>query len=96
MRGLSPQHRNHQRQPEEQIAGDKQQPGHEVSIPHQRTIGIRQRAVHDRAAKLASQLPDLELAPVQTRYDGQLLTFRLRFRLPLTLEVQHFALPASE
>jgi len=47
------------------------------------------RAIHQRAAALASQLPDLELQPIQTEYGDVLLTFRLRFRLPLAIEVQY-------
>lgn len=49
------------------------------------------RALHQRAAQAAGRFPDLELGPIQAEYAGRLLSFRLRFRLPLTLEVQHFA-----
>jgi len=50
------------------------------------------RATHERAAKLTPRFPDLELGPIQSLYEDTLLTFRLRFRLPLTIEVQHFPL----
>ena len=46
-------------------------------------------AIHKRAAQAGARYPDLELGPVRTLYGGKLLTFRLRFRLPLTLELQH-------
>lgn len=49
-------------------------------------------AVYDRAAKLASTFPDLELTPIRSLYNENLLTFRLHFRLPLTIEIQHFDL----
>jgi GNAT superfamily N-acetyltransferase len=47
------------------------------------------RAIHRRAERLSSQLPDLELQPIEVAYGGSLVTFRLRFRLPLALEVQY-------
>jgi len=54
------------------------------------------RAIHERAARLSHRFPELELGPIQTEYAGRLLTFRLRFRLPLTLEVQHLMTRAPE
>lgn len=53
------------------------------------------RAIHERAAKLSDRFPELELGPIETAYAGRLLTFRLRFRLPLTLEVQHLTTRAE-
>lgn len=47
-------------------------------------------AIHARAAAAGEPYPDLDLGPIRTLYGGALLTFRLRFRLPLTLELQHF------
>ena len=47
------------------------------------------RSIHERATAMASRFPDLELQPIQCEYGGTLLTFRVRFRLPLTLEIQH-------
>ena len=49
------------------------------------------RAVYGRAERLAPRYPELELGPVQCLYDGSLLTFRLRYRLPLTLELQYLS-----
>ena len=46
------------------------------------------RAIHARAADQSSRFPDVELHPIESEYGGSLLTFRLRFRLPLTLEIQ--------
>jgi hypothetical protein len=46
-------------------------------------------AIHARAAEMASRFPDVELQAIQQEYGGSLVTFRVRFRLPLTLEVQH-------
>ncbi len=48
-------------------------------------------ALHEAASKAGRSYPDLELGPVRTLYGGGLTTFRLRFRLPLTLELQHAA-----
>lgn len=48
-------------------------------------------AIHERAARAGKPYPDLDLGPLRELYGGHLLTFRLRFRLPLTLEFQHFA-----
>lgn len=53
-------------------------------------------ALHARASVLSAEYPDLELGEVRTLYDGRLVTFRLRFRLPLTLELQYLAGAASE
>jgi hypothetical protein len=47
------------------------------------------RATHARADALAATFPDMELQPIQSKYGDALFFFRLRFRLPLTLEVQH-------
>jgi len=47
------------------------------------------RTIHERATAAASRFPDLELQPIKSEYGGTLLTFRMRFRLPLTLELQH-------
>lgn len=47
------------------------------------------RAVHTRAVVQSSRFPDMELSPIESKYGDALLTFRLRFRLPLTLEVQY-------
>lgn len=47
------------------------------------------RELHTRAEALAGELSGVELQPIQIAYDGALASFRLRFRLPLTLEVQH-------
>ncbi len=49
------------------------------------------RAIHGRAAQLSDRFPELELGPIETAYAGRLLGFRLRFRLPLTLEVQYLS-----
>ena len=46
------------------------------------------REVHVNAARFSSEFPDMELAPIRSLYGGALLTFRIRFRLPLTLELQ--------
>lgn len=46
------------------------------------------RSVHERTAALAERFPEVELEPVRTLYGGALMTFRLRFGLPLTLEIQ--------
>lgn len=46
-------------------------------------------AIHERAARAGEAYPDLELGPVRRLYEGKLVTFRLRFRLPLTLELQY-------
>lgn len=48
------------------------------------------RAVHERAARAGAGRDGFELGPVRTLYDEVLVTFRMRFRLPLTLELQHF------
>ena len=53
------------------------------------------RDTHARAAKLAERLDGVTLEPVSERYDGKLLTFRVRYSLPLTIEVQHFATDGS-
>jgi hypothetical protein len=45
--------------------------------------------IHQRAAAFTSRFPDLQLDPVKTGYGGALVSFRCRFRLPLTMEVQH-------
>jgi hypothetical protein len=47
------------------------------------------RAIHERATQLSGRFRELELGQIETGYGDRLLTFRLRFRLPLTLEVQH-------
>ena len=47
------------------------------------------RAIHQRATALTTRFHGIELQPIQSEYGGALLTFRLRFRLPLTLEIQH-------
>jgi hypothetical protein len=52
------------------------------------------RAIHARAAALGGRFRGLELGPIRSEYGGRLLTFRLRFRLPLTIEVQHLGSPA--
>ncbi|MEN8184239.1 MAG: VOC family protein [Myxococcota bacterium] len=46
-------------------------------------------AIHTRAETAAPRFPDLELGPIQSAYGGVLTSFRLRFRLPLTLELQY-------
>jgi len=53
------------------------------------------RAIHERAAAMTARFPDAELQPIATGYGGALVTFRLRFRLPLTLEIQHLRAEAS-
>jgi 4-hydroxyphenylpyruvate dioxygenase-like putative hemolysin len=52
------------------------------------------RMIHERAAAMASRFLDMELHPIQSEYGGTLLTFRVRFRLPLTLEIQHLRMEA--
>lgn len=52
------------------------------------------RAIHERAAEIGRRLRGLELGPIRSEYGGRLLTFRLRFRLPLTIEVQHLGTAA--
>lgn len=47
------------------------------------------REIHARAGALAKELAGVELQPIEIGYGGALVSFRLRFRLPLTLEVQH-------
>jgi len=49
------------------------------------------RALYDRAKQLREEYPDLVLGELRTLYGGRLVTFRLRFRLPLTLELQYLA-----
>jgi hypothetical protein len=51
------------------------------------------RAIHGRAQKVAERYPDLELGDIHTEYDGALVTFKLRFRLPLSVEVQYLTRP---
>ena len=53
------------------------------------------RELHARASACAEKLADLELEPIRSEYGGSLVTFRLRFRLPLSIEVQHLRPPAS-
>jgi hypothetical protein len=53
------------------------------------------RAIHERVAAMASRFPDLELQRIQSEYGGALLTFRVRFRLPLTFEIQHLRMQAG-
>jgi hypothetical protein len=53
------------------------------------------RAIHARAAAQVPRYPDAEVEPIQTKYEGVLLTFRVRFRLPLCIEVQHVRRKAS-
>jgi hypothetical protein len=53
------------------------------------------RAIHDRARAQAARLPDVILEPIQVAYAGRLVTFRVRFRLPLTIEVQHLRASGS-
>jgi hypothetical protein len=53
------------------------------------------RAIHERAAEIGRRLRGLELGPIRSDFGGHLLTFRLRFRLPLTIEVQHLGTAAT-
>ena len=67
-------------------------PGYEhlgVSVYSEASV----RELHDRAAELVARFDDAELEPVKTAYGGQLVTFRVRFRLPLSIEVQCFTRP---
>jgi hypothetical protein len=50
------------------------------------------RSIHG-AHELAERYPDLELGDIRAEYGGSLLTFKLRFRLPLSIEVQYLAQP---
>ncbi len=47
------------------------------------------REIHERASALRARHPDLELDDVRSAYGGALLTFRLRFALPTSIEVQY-------
>jgi hypothetical protein len=49
------------------------------------------RALHERASGLATEFPEMELGELRTLYGGKLVTFRVRYRLPLTLELQFLA-----
>jgi hypothetical protein len=46
-------------------------------------------AIHARASAQQAHHPDLELEAPRTLYGGALVTFRVRFRLPLSIEVQY-------
>ena len=48
------------------------------------------RAIHARVERMIERHPGIELGPIETAYAGRLLTFRVRFALPLSIEVQHF------
>ncbi len=54
------------------------------------------RSIHGRATAMRSKFPDLDLQPIESLYGDALLTFRLRFRLPLTLEIQHLRKTAHQ
>ncbi len=54
------------------------------------------RGIHERAQKLAGRYTDLELGDIRAEYDGALLTFKLRFRLPLSVEVLYLARPGVQ
>ena len=49
------------------------------------------RAIHERAAAAAERVAGVELQPIRTKYGGLLHVFRLRFRMPLTLELAYLA-----
>ena len=54
------------------------------------------REIHARAAAMRERFPDLELEAVRAEYGGSLLTFRVRFRLPVSIEVQCLGTPDPE
>lgn len=49
------------------------------------------REVHRRASAFAERAPDVGVSPLAVKYGGKLMTFRVRFRLPLAIEVQWLA-----
>lgn len=49
------------------------------------------REIHQRAAAIAPELAGVELGEIRTLYGGSLVTFRVLYALPLTIEVQHLA-----
>ncbi len=46
------------------------------------------RSLHGRARAYAQRDDRVELSDVETAYGGRLHTIRVRYRLPLTIEVQ--------
>ncbi len=51
------------------------------------------REIHERAAALAPEDPRVVLDDIKTGYGGLLHGFRVRFLLPLTIEVQFLQSP---
>jgi hypothetical protein len=53
-------------------------------------------ALHARAAAWQPRFAELTLSPIESAYGGRLRSFRLHFRLPLTLELQYLGDAARE
>jgi hypothetical protein len=54
------------------------------------------QALHARAAAYAERDSRVELGEIKTSYGGRLEVFRVRYLLPLTIEVQFFSSPRRD